>query len=185
MVDAEVRRALDAAAQLAPPHVPPALAATDTVRIALPNVAHVACLDTVFHRDLPQAARTYAVPSHWREKFGLRRYGFHGLSYARALSRAAGLLRRPAADLRVVMAHLGEGASVCAVKAGRSRWTSMGFTPLEGLVMVGRSGTVDPGLLLWLQTVQGLSAGEVSTPWSITRVYWPCRASARATPGSW
>jgi acetate kinase len=162
LVDDEVLRKLRAAADLAPLHVPPALAAMATVREALPDVPHVACLDTVFHRTLPEPARTYAVPQRWRSEFGVRRYGFHGLSYAWILRRSAELLGRPAHELNLVMTHLGGGASVCAVEGGRSVWTSMGFTPLEGLVMVSRSGTVDPGMLTWLQTSKGLSAQEVS-----------------------
>jgi hypothetical protein len=116
------------------------------------------CLDTAFHADLPPAAHTYALPGEWTERLGLRRYGFHGLSYAWALRRAAELLDRPAASLHVVLAHLGGGCSVCAVRDGRSVDTTMGFTPLDVLVMSKRSGSVDPGLLLWLQTSAGLKA---------------------------
>ncbi|MGY5883184.1 acetate/propionate family kinase [Modestobacter lacusdianchii] len=162
LVDDDVRAALDAAADLAPLHVPPALAALDRCRERLPDVPQIACLDTVFHAGLPEAARTYAVPARWREELGVRRYGFHGLSYAWAVPRAAELLGRDVADLQLVACHLGSGASVCAVAGGRSVWTSMGFTPLEGLVMVTRSGTVDPGMITWLQTRHGLSATDVS-----------------------
>ncbi len=162
LVDDDVLRKLHDAADLAPLHVPPALAAMETVRQALPDVPHVACLDTVFHRTLPEAAYTYAVPERWRSQFGVRRYGFHGLSYAWILRRSAELLQRDAGELCLVMTHLGGGASVCAVERGESVWTSMGFTPLEGLVMVSRSGSVDPGMLTWLQTSRGLSAQEVS-----------------------
>lgn len=157
-VDDEVRAGLDEAADLAPLHVPPALAALDAARDLLPDIPHVACPDTAFHADLPQAARTYGLPREWTERYGLRRYGFHGLSYAWALERAARLLGRPADSLHLVLAHLGGGSSVCAVRNGRSVDTTMGFTPLEGLVMSKRSGSVDPGLLLWLQTTDGLSA---------------------------
>jgi len=122
----------------------------------------VACFDTAFHSTLPAAAATYALPSEWNDRFGLRRYGFHGLSHAWASRRAAELLGRPLADLRLVTAHLGAGASLCAVDAGQSVATTMGFTPLEGLVMATRSGDVDPGLLLWLQQQGGLSADEVA-----------------------
>ena len=119
----------------------------------------VACFDTAFHADLPAAARTYALPREWRERHGLRRFGFHGLSHAYASRRAAELLGRQ--DLRLVVAHLGSGASLAAVRGGRSVDTTMGFTPLEGLVMATRSGTVDPGLLLWLVEHGGLTAAEV------------------------
>lgn len=161
VVDDDVRAELDRTAGLAPLHVPPALVALDATRALLPDVPHVACLDTAFHADLPPAARTYGLPREWTERHGLRRYGFHGLSYAWALRRAAGLLGRPAGSLQVVLAHLGGGCSACAVREGRSVDTTMGFTPLEGLVMSKRSGSVDPGLLLWLQTSAGLTAERV------------------------
>lgn len=162
IVDDSVLRSLHAAAGLAPQHVPPALAAMDLCRRHLPAVPHVACLDTAFHRDLPDVACTYPVPRQWREQYGLRRYGFHGLSYAWTLDRTATLLGQDTAQLQVVLTHLGGGASVCAVRDERSVWTSMGFTPLEGLVMSRRSGSVDPGMLLWLQTEHGLTAQEIS-----------------------
>jgi acetate kinase len=162
IVDDEVRAALDEAADLAPLHVPPALAALDQVRRALPAVPQVVCFDTTFHATLPPAARTYAVPRGWRERYGIRRYGFHGLSYTWALRRTAELLGRPTPTLQVVLAHLAGGASVCAVRDGASVWTSMGFTPLEGLVMAKRSGSVDPGMLLWLQTQRGLGVQELA-----------------------
>ena len=112
---------------------------------------HVACFDTAFHATLPPAASTYAIPAAWRERWALRRYGFHGLSHAYASRRAAELLGRPIEGLRIVTCHLGAGASLAAVTSGRSVDTTMGFTPLEGLVMATRSGSVDPGLVLWLQ----------------------------------
>jgi acetate kinase len=162
VIDDAVLGELRSAASLAPQHVPPALAALDTCRRHLPGIPHVACLDTVFHAGLPEAARTYPLPLQWRERYGIRRYGFHGLSYAWTLDQAARLLDRDPAGLQVVLTHLGGGASVCAVRHGRSAWTSMGFTPLEGLVMSRRSGSIDPGLLLWLQTEHGLSAADIS-----------------------
>ena len=122
----------------------------------------VACFDTAFHGDMPAAAATYAVPAAWRERWPLRRFGFHGLSHAYAAARTASLLERPLESLRVVTCHLGAGASLCAVSGGRSVDTTMGFTPLEGLVMATRSGTVDPGMVLWLLREGGLSADEVN-----------------------
>jgi acetate kinase len=162
LIGDRVRSALEDAASLAPQHVPPALAALDTCRRRLPDIPQVACLDTVFHASLPEAAYTYPVPAPWRRRYGLRRYGFHGLSYAWTLARTANLLGRDPAELQVVLTHLGGGSSVCAVLDGISVWTSMGFTPLEGLPMSRRSGSVDPGMLLWLQTEHGLSTAEVS-----------------------
>ncbi|MGK5498147.1 acetate/propionate family kinase [Streptomyces sp. URMC 125] len=161
-VDDAVRAELARAAELAPLHVPPALAALDAARGLLPEVPHVVCLDTAFHAGLPPAARAYGLPSAWTQRYGLRRYGFHGLSYAWALDRAARLLDRPADSLHVVLTHLGGGCSACAVRDGRSVDTTMGFTPLEGMVMSKRSGSVDPGLLLWLQTSAGLTAGDIT-----------------------
>lgn len=162
VIDDRIRELLGEAASLAPLHVPAALRAVDITRELLPGLPQVACLDTAFHAELPDVTATYALPSTWRRRFGLRRYGFHGLSYAWALSRAAELLERPIEDLRLLLAHLGGGASVCAVREGRSVDTSMGFTPLEGLVMGTRSGSIDPGLILWLLQEQRLTVAEVA-----------------------
>lgn len=160
-VDEALVEELHGLTDLAPLHQPPALAAMAVTAQVLPGVPAVACFDTAFHTTLPAAAATYALPAEWRERWGLRRYGFHGLSHAWAARRAAELTGRPAAALRVVTCHLGGGTSLAAVAGGRSVDTTMGFTPLEGLVMATRSGTVDPGLLLWLQQSAGLSAEEV------------------------
>ncbi|RJL34067.1 acetate/propionate family kinase [Bailinhaonella thermotolerans] len=150
VVDDAVLAAVRRVADLAPLHVPPTLALIESARRLLPDVPHVVCPDTGFHAGLPEHATTYPVPAEWRERYGLRRYGFHGISYAWAVRRAAALLGRPVEDLRLVLAHLGGGGSVCAVRGGRSVDTSMGFTPLEGVPMSKRSGSVDPGMLLWL-----------------------------------
>lgn len=153
---------LEDAVSLAPLHNPPALAAIRAVRCAHPSLPVVACFDTAFHATLSPAAYTYALPAVWNERWGLRRYGFHGLSHAYASGRAASLVGRPVESLRIVVCHLGGGASLCAVAGGVSVDTTMGFTPLEGLVMQVRSGSVDPGLLLWLQTEAGLTAAELT-----------------------
>jgi acetate kinase len=155
VVDEHIEAALRDLTALAPLHQAKSLAALDAVRRALPNVPAVACFDTAFHATLPPEAATYALPREWRERYGVRRYGFHGLSHAYA-ARAADDARR------VVTCHLGAGASLCAVLDGRSVDTTMGFTPLEGLVMATRSGSVDPGLLLWLQQQERLSADEMA-----------------------
>jgi acetate kinase len=157
VVDAAVAAELDQLAELAPLHNPQAVRAIRAVGEIRPDLLNVACFDTAFHADLPAAARTYALPAAWAEaEVPLRRYGFHGLSHAYAARRAAELLGRPPAGLRLVTAHLGAGASLAAVAAGRSVDTTMGFTPLEGLVMATRAGSVDPGLLLWVQRRRGL-----------------------------
>jgi acetate kinase len=161
-VDDRVLEQLEALSDLAPLHQPASIAALRWVRAALPAVPHVACLDTAFHAGLPAAAATYAIPRSWRARWPLRRFGFHGLSHAHAARRGAELLDRPLESLRLVTAHLGAGASLAAVAGGRSVDTTMGFTPLEGLVMATRSGSVDPGLVLWLQRRGGLSADEVA-----------------------
>jgi acetate kinase len=162
VVDDGVLARLRALTPLAPIHQPQSLAALDLVRAALPNVPHVACFDTAFHATMPAAASTYAIPREWRDRWPVRRFGFHGLSHAYASRRAAELVGRPLEELRIVTCHLGAGASLAAVAGGRSVDTTMGFTPLEGLAMATRSGSVDPGLVLWVQTQGGLSAREVS-----------------------
>jgi acetate kinase len=162
IVNDELRGALDRVADLAPLHVPVALKLLDRMRQHLPDVPHVLCPDTAFHAELPAEAATYALPASWRSRWGLRRYGFHGLSYAWATRRTAQLLGRDTAQLQVVLTHLGGGSSVCAVKAGRSVDTSMGFTPLDGLPMTTRSGAVDPGMLIWLLEGRRLSLDELA-----------------------
>ncbi len=161
-IDAGVEAALRELIGLAPLHQPKSLAAMDAVSALLPELPAVACFDTAFHATLPAAAATYALPAQWRERWGLRRYGFHGLSHAWVARRAPELLGRAGSDLRIVSCHLGAGASLCAIKDGSSLDTTMGFTPLEGLVMATRSGSVDPGMLLWLLEREGLSAQELA-----------------------
>jgi acetate kinase len=145
VVDDAVLEELRSLTDLAPLHQPPALRALALARRALPDVPHVACFDTAFHRTMPAAASTYALPRRLRER--VHAYGFHGLSHAWASRQAA---RTVPDGSRVLVAHLGGGASLCAVREGRSVDTTMGFTPLDGLVMATRSGRVDPGALLWL-----------------------------------
>lgn len=161
-LDGEVVRYLVSITDLAPLHLPAALAGIAVVREVLPRVPAVACMDTAFHSRMPASASTYAVPASWRERYGVRRYGFHGFSHAYASRRAAQMLGRPITELRVVTCHLGSGASLAAVRSGRSVDTTMGFTPLEGLVMATRSGTVDPGLILYLQRHAGLTESELT-----------------------
>jgi acetate kinase len=154
LVDAEVEDALRALTELAPLHQPKSLAALDVVTEVLPALSRVACFDTAFHTTLPSAASTYALPAAWRRRWDLHRYGFHGLSH--------GWIARQEPRGRVVSCHLGAGASLCAIRDGVSVDTTMGFTPLEGLVMATRSGSVDPGLVLWLLEHGDLDAGAVA-----------------------
>ncbi|MFB9237775.1 acetate/propionate family kinase [Plantactinospora siamensis] len=162
IVDDALRAELDGLVELAPLHLPPALRLLDQLRTRLPDVPHVLCPDSGFHAGLPAHAATYPLPAAWRRRWGLRRYGFHGLSYSYALRRAARLLDRPVERLQLVLTHLGGGASVCAVRDGRSVDTSMGFTPLDGVPMAKRSGAVDPGMLLWLLDDARLGRDELA-----------------------
>ncbi|MDQ2875762.1 MAG: acetate/propionate family kinase [Actinomycetota bacterium] len=159
LIDARVEAELRDLVDLAPLHQPKSLAALDIVAAALPHLPAVACFDTAFHATLPPAAYIYALPRKWRERWGVRRYGFHGLSHAWATRRAGQLV--PAAR-RIVTCHLGAGASLAAVLDGHSVDTTMGFTPLDGLVMATRCGSVDPGLLLWIEEHEGLPPREVA-----------------------
>lgn len=149
-VDDDLVHYLESIADLAPLHNPRAVAAMRASGSLLPDTPGVAAFDTSFHATIPDEAATYAVPREWNHRYELRRYGFHGLSHAYASRRAATIVGRDQADLRTVTCHLGAGASLCAVVGGRSVDTTMGFTPLAGLVMQTRAGSVDPGLVLWL-----------------------------------
>jgi len=155
----EVKRVIGDLAELAPLHNPASLDGITAVEQVLPNVPQVAAFDTAFHATLSESARTYPVPQQWTREWGMRRYGFHGLSHSYCAGRAAEMIGRR--DLRLIIAHLGNGASVSAVCNGICVDTSMGFTPLEGLMMGTRSGTVDPGMIVHLLRHKGLSADEL------------------------
>jgi acetate kinase len=165
LVTDELLAAIDRLAVLAPLHNPANAQGIRSARASFPDVPQVAVFDTAFHATVPPAHRTYAVPREWEERFGVRRYGFHGTSHAYVSRRAAAWLaeqRRAALDeSRVVVLHLGNGASGCAVLGGRSVDTSMGLTPLPGLVMGTRSGDVDPAVFGHLARVAGMGADEV------------------------
>jgi acetate kinase len=160
-VDDGVLARLQTFSELAPLHNGPALATFHALRRLRPRLPHVVCFDTAFHASLREGAALYALPGEWIERFGIRRYGFHGLSHAYAARRAAELLDRPLEELRLVTCHLGAGASLAAVERGASVDTTMGFTPNEGLVMATRSGSVDPGVIIWLQRHASLSVEKV------------------------
>jgi len=163
VIDDDVVRRLEALTDLAPLHQPKSLRGLELVGKALPGVPAVACFDTAFHAHIPAAAATYALPREWRRRWNLRRFGFHGLSHAYASRRAAELAGVPVDGLRVVTCHLGAGASLAAVLSGVSVDTTMGFTPLDGLVMATRSGSVDPGLILWLEEHMGMPPSELAS----------------------
>ncbi len=151
LIDDEARAGIASLTSLAPLHQPRALAGIAAAAAAFPAVPQVACFDTAFHATLPAEASTYALPTAWRDEFGLRKFGFHGLSHSYASRRAAELLGMTGSrQFRVVTCHLGAGSSLAAVHGGRSVETTMGFTPVDGLVMATRSGSVDPGLIAWL-----------------------------------
>jgi acetate kinase len=178
MLDSVKEDQLGALGDLAPLHNPPALALVKSISELAPRLPAVACFDTAFFAHLPRAAATYAVPSKWRESFGIRRFGFHGLSHQWASRQAirliAGHHQRSAetsasqgaphgpGELRVLSAHLGSGASLAAIRGSFPVDTTMGFTPLEGLVMSTRSGSLDPGILLHLMTKEGFDAGTIN-----------------------
>jgi len=159
VIDESVRAELAGLADLDPEHMPAALAGIDAVRAAFPRAPQVAAFDTAFHATLPEAAAGYGLPFEWTERWGLRRFGFHGLSVAYATERAGELLGTPPS--RLIVCHLGGGCSVTAVQAGRSIDTTMGFSPLEGVMMATRAGSVDSGVLLYLQQHCGVGVGEL------------------------
>jgi len=162
LVDEQVVQRLEALSDLAPLHQPKSLRGLELVTRLLPRTPAVACFDTAFHASIPAAASTYALPVEWRKRWPLRRFGFHGLSHAYAARRVAELSGRRPEGLRLVTCHLGAGASLAAVANGRSVDTTMGFTPLEGLVMATRAGSVDPGLVLWLEEHAGTPPSELA-----------------------
>lgn len=160
LVDVAVLQTIRALSSLAPLHNPVNVAGIDVARELFPDVPHVAVFDTAFHQRMPPYAAHYAVPEDWYARYGVRRYGFHGTSHEYVAERAAQYLRRPLADLKLITLHLGNGASATAIASGCSIDTSMGFTPLEGLVMGTRSGDVDPAVIAYMQRVAGLDAAQ-------------------------
>ncbi len=156
-----VRSRIAELSALAPLHNPPGLDTLAAAESELPTVPHIAVFDTAFHATLPPAAHTFPLPERWTRDWNIRRFGYHGLSHAYCSRRAAAMLGRPLEDLRLVICHLGSGCSAAAVLAGRCVDTTMGFTPLDGLMMATRSGAVDPGILLHVQRSRGLSADQV------------------------
>lgn len=161
VLDAAARDEIDRLGELAPLHNPPAVAAIDAAQRAIPGVPHVAVFDTAFFADLPLARRVYPLPYEWYEERGIRRFGFHGISHDYCAARAAEFLGGPGDALRVVTCHLGNGCSATATRGGKAVATTMGFTPLEGLVMGTRAGSIDPGILLYAMDRMGLSPAEL------------------------
>jgi acetate kinase len=161
LVDDQVERAIDGLSPLAPLHNPINLAGIRAARAALPGVPHCAIFDTAWHQTLPERAYRYALPDDWYRDHGVRRYGFHGTSFLYLARRAAALLDRDPHEVDLILFHVGNGASANAVKAGRSVDTSMGMTPLEGLVMGTRCGDIDPAIVPALMQWRGLDPAEL------------------------
>ena len=160
-IDDDLIRVIRELIPLAPLHNPANLAGIEAARVTWPTLTQVAVFDTAFHRTLPAAAYRYAVPTEWFEQHGVRRYGFHGTSHEHVSARAANVLGRPLDELDLIVAHLGNGASITAVKGGRSVETSMGLSPLEGLVMGTRSGNIDPAVIGHVAAASGRSEADV------------------------
>jgi len=159
VINPTVKAAIDRLSALAPNHNPANLEGIELMETLMGDVPQVAVFDTAFHSQIPDVAAIYPGPYSWRDQ-GIRRYGFHGISHQYCTQRAAQILNRSVDKLRLIICHLGNGGSLSAVKGGRSIDTTMGFTPLEGLMMGTRSGSVDPGILIYLMR-QGKSADEI------------------------
>ncbi|GAA0683386.1 MULTISPECIES: acetate kinase [Clostridium] len=162
LITEKVMKELDECAKLAPLHNPPNIIGIEACQALMPNTPMVAVFDTAFHQTMPEEAYIYALPYELYEKHGIRKYGFHGTSHKYVSRVAAETMGKNIEDLKIVTCHLGNGASLCAVKNGKSVETSMGFTPLAGLVMGTRCGDIDPAIATYLETDLGMSAKEVN-----------------------
>jgi acetate kinase len=161
LLDDEKIAIIDSLVDLAPLHLPANLTGIRAFRDALPNLKNVAVFDTAFHTSMPEEAFLYAVPYDWYEKYAVRKYGFHGTSHKYVTQKAAEILGKPVEKTNLVICHIGNGASICAVRNGQSVDTSMGFTPLEGIPMGTRSGNIDPAVIEYMMTKKGKSAKEI------------------------
>ena len=162
-INGRVRSALHGLTNLAPLHQPRGLSALESIGDALPELPAVACFDNAFHATVPPVASTYPLPQRWRKRWGVRRYGFHGLSHGWVAQRVPKVMELDeGTELRIISCHLGAGSSICAIRDGSSLDTTMGFTPLDGLVMATRSGSLDPALVLWLLERPGIDARELA-----------------------
>ncbi|MGB9821011.1 MAG: acetate kinase [Pseudothermotoga sp.] len=161
LIDDEVMKVLEENVHLAPLHNPPNIMGIRAVQKLLPNVPNVGVFDTAFHQSMPKKAFLYPIPYEFYEKYRIRRYGFHGTSHRYVSKRAAEMLSRDYYDFKVITCHLGNGASIAAVRHGKSVDTSMGFTPLEGIVMGTRSGDIDPAIVIYMQQNLGMPVDKV------------------------
>jgi acetate kinase len=146
---------------LGPLHMPPNVTGIEAARSVLPNIPHMAIMDTAFHQTMPESSYMYALPFEWYEKYGVRRYGFHGTSHLYVSRRASVILGKKPSDTNVIVLHIGNGASACAIKNGKCFDTSMGLTPLEGLVMGTRSGDIDPAIIRFISEKEGITPAEI------------------------
>jgi len=162
IIDDDVIAAIKGCIELAPLHNPANLTGIEACRHIMPEAPMVAVFDTAFHQTLPKYAFLYALPYEIYEKYGVRKYGFHGTSHKFVAARAAELLNRPLEELRLITCHLGNGSSICAIKGGKSIETSMGFTPLAGLAMGTRSGTIDPAVISYLMDKEKMTINDVN-----------------------
>ena len=162
LITPEVEEAIKECSALAPLHNPANITGIDACRAILPGVPMVAVFDTAFHQTMPKASYLYGLPHELYTKYGVRRYGFHGTSHKYVSQRAAEMLGKNIEDTKIVTCHLGNGASIAAINGGKSVDTSMGFTPLEGLIMGTRSGDMDPAIVTFLMEKEGLSAAEMN-----------------------
>jgi acetate kinase len=158
----EVLKAVQDNTFLAPLHNPPNLQGIKAAKEVLPDIPHIAVFDTAYHQTMPVEAYTYAIPKELRDKYSIRRYGFHGTSHRYIGKATSDFLKKPIEELKIISCHIGNGASICAIDRGKSVDTSMGLTPLEGLIMGTRSGDIDPAIVPFLQEEEGLSPEEVS-----------------------
>ncbi|MGL4799069.1 MAG: acetate kinase [Cellulosilyticaceae bacterium] len=161
VITPEVIKGIEACSELAPLHNPANLTGIHASEELMPNVPMVAVFDTAFHQTMPKEAFMYAIPQEYYKKYGVRKYGFHGTSHKYVSQRAADMIGKPLEESKIIVCHLGNGASVCAVKNGKSFDTTMGFTPLAGLVMGTRSGDIDPAIIPFLMEKENLTAKEV------------------------
>lgn len=161
IIDKDVMKAISDCIEIAPLHNPPNIIGIEACQHIMPNTPMVAVFDTAFHQTMPKYAYLYALPYELYEKYGVRKYGFHGTSHKYVAQRAAAMLNRPLEELKLITCHLGNGASVCAVKNGKSVDTTMGFSPLQGLAMGTRSGSVDPAIIKFLMEKEKMSIQEV------------------------
>ena len=163
LITPEVLDTFRSVIDLGPLHMPANIMGIEAAQKVLPNVPHAAIMDTAWHQTMPEETFMYAIPREWYEKYGARRYGFHGTSFLYTAKRASVLLGKDPKDTNIIICHIGNGASMCAVKNGKCYDTSMGITPLEGLVMGTRSGDLDPALPFYIMRKTGMSADEMDT----------------------